>query len=86
MYAVVRCRNEDVNLRAPLSSKSMNRESIGMLVVSIDFVIMLTFMILIWYIQYSIKCDVDRHDNLMFETNQFAITISNLPKQSSKYS
>ena len=69
MYAVIRCKNQDVNLGAPLDSKFMKRESIGLLVVIIDSIIMLTFMIMLWYISYSIKCDVDRHDNLMFETN-----------------
>ena len=86
MYAVVRCKNEDVRLRAPLSSKYIKRESVALLVVIIDLIIMLTFMILHWYISYSIACDIDRHDNVMFETNQFAVTINNLPKQSSKYS
>jgi hypothetical protein len=46
---------------------------------------MTIFLLSIWTLSYLIKVDSERHRNLLFETREFSVTISNLPRLSQEY-
>jgi hypothetical protein len=52
------------------------------LAVFIDLGYMIFFLFCIWTISYLITVDSERHRNQLFETREFGISISNLPKLS----
>lgn len=85
LYAVVECLNDDVELRYPFEGSKISRADIGFLAVSIDLVVMLLFMINLMMTSWLVKIDSERHKNLLFETNEFSISVSHLPRLSPDY-
>jgi hypothetical protein len=85
LYAVVECLNDDVELRFPFEGSKISRADIGFLAVSIDLVVMLLFMINLMMTSWLVKIDSERHKNLLFETNEFSISVSHLPRLSPDY-
>ena len=51
-----------------------------------DLVLMVSFLLAIWVIIHYVKNDVQRHRSMLFETKEFAMEFSNLPKLDQNYS
>jgi hypothetical protein len=56
-----------------------------MLVVTFDLACVVAFVVYLWLIPQYIKVDAERHRNLLFETQEFAIEFNNLPRISEEY-
>ena len=56
-----------------------------MLVVTFDLATIGAFMVYLWLVPQYVKVDAERHRNLLYETQEFAIEFDNLPKISEDY-
>ena len=63
----------------------MERKDLGILSVIIDIVVMTFFLFALWIISYLVRLDSERHKNLLFETKEFSIIVTNLPNISSLF-
>jgi hypothetical protein len=63
----------------------MERKDLGLLSVITDIVIMTFFLFALWTISYLVRLDSERHKNLLYETKEFSIIVSNLPKITSLF-
>ena len=63
----------------------IDRNMLAYIVVGTDLACVFGFLLYLWFIEYFIKVDAERHKNLLFETQEFAVEINNLPKLSSDY-
>jgi hypothetical protein len=68
MFAVIECGTDDLQLRWPFEGKTITRDIIGIVCVSIDLLIMTLFMLALWYIQSGVKRDTEIYRKKMYET------------------
>jgi len=93
-FATVECTSSAIDLRngfgmsteAKETASPMSRDMLGLVVVIIDCLIMFYFLVVIWFIQYYVKVETDRHRNLLFEVSEFALYFGNLPKVRNNFS
>ena len=64
----------------------MSAASLAKRIVGIDQVIMYCFLISLTVVTYIVNIDAENHRNLLFETNEFSIIVTNLPKITADYS
>lgn len=86
------CESSAINLRKglipfsdPESGTLVERNRVGTIVVGFDFAAMFLTLIVIWSLMYSVRVDAERHRKLLFETQEFAVEVSNLPPLSADY-
>ena len=79
LYATVECSNENIALYGPFAGKSIERKDLGIAAVILDVFIMASFLFGLWSISYFVKVDSERHRKLLFETQEFAVQVDNLP-------
>jgi len=65
VYATYECQNNLIQL---YSDVELRRDTVAILIVLIDFVVMFFFLGYLWTVQYLVKIDSERHRNLLFET------------------
>ena len=82
---MVKCSNEEIPLWGPLEGVNISRTNLGLISVITDLVQMTMLLLALWFITYFIRLDSERHKNLLFETQEFGLQISNVPKLSSGY-
>jgi hypothetical protein len=46
---------------------------------------MLAFILALWFLQYYVKADTDRHNRLLIETKEFALELWRLPTLTEDY-
>lgn len=85
LYTIFECENDVINLRYFLKDKTMERKDLGLLSVITDIIIMTSFLFAIWIISYLVRVDSERHKRLLFETKEFSVIVSNLPKITTIY-
>ena len=92
LYATIECANKFIILSgnktdssADAAVSTLSRDNLGIIIVSIDSVIMVLFLLFIWAVQYMVKLDTERHRNALLETHQFALIFTNLPVLSEGY-
>lgn len=86
MFAIVECSNEIIQLNAPFEHIELERKQVGTIAVIIDMLLMAAFLLTIWILKYLVKVDSERHRNLLFETREFSVAITNLPTLGPDYS
>jgi hypothetical protein len=86
ILAIIECGNEDIQLRWPLENQKLNRNTVGIISVSIDLFITFTFLLALFFIQNGVKKDTETYRKQMYETKQFSVVVYNLPKVSMTYS
>ena len=86
LYATIECANKFIVLSGNITNSTdeaavstLSRDDLGMIIVSIDTLVMVAFMIFLWSLQYLIKLDTDRHRNQLLETHFFACQFTHLP-------
>lgn len=82
-FAVVMCTNEYIGSR--LESPSITRGNFANIIVGTDSSIMVVLLIALWLIEFLIRVDIERHQNRLVESKQFAVCVSNLPETHSRY-
>ena len=85
LYTIFECENDIITLRYPWEGNTMERKDLGILSVIIDIVVMTFFLFALWIISYLVRLDSERHKNLLFETKEFSIIVTNLPNISSLF-
>ena len=60
--------------------KDMTAASLARRIIGIDSVIMYCFLISLTVVAYIVKIDAENHRNQLFETSEFSIIVTNLPK------
>lgn len=63
----------------------ISRETIAIVVVVINIYTMLCFLLSLWFLEYYVKADSDRHNKLLLETKQFALEFWRLPALTEDY-
>ena len=84
-YAVIECSPNFIDLKdgfLPFDGigKQLSRETIGLIIVCFDLLLMFSFLLAIWTIVHNVKNDVQRHRSKLFETTEFAMEFTNFPK------
>lgn len=72
--------------RYNLKQRFVKREKIAVIIVSIDIFIMFLLLLSQWFLAHYVRCDADRHNKLLIETNEFAIELWDLPMLTNEYS
>ena len=85
LYATVECSNENIALYGPFAGKSITRKDLGIAAVILDIFIMASFLFGLWSISYFVRVDSERHRKLLFETQEFAVQVDNLPTLSDEF-
>ena len=87
IYATVQCNGTYIDISNTLfpDTPKIERDFLAIFVVSTDLACVFGFLLYLWFITYFIKVDAERHKNLLFETQEFAVEIDNLPKLSADY-
>lgn len=86
LYVVTECRNEIIDLEeTSFFGKQMSREAIGNIAVCTDILVSFILLISLWIVTFLVNLDAKRHKNLYFETSEFSIGISDLPRLSWSY-
>lgn len=78
-YVVVACSDSKAKLGAPFENVVMERKTLGVWVVVIDTIALLIFVVFVWYLQYYIKLNAMKHEQLNLSTQDFSLTFTNLP-------
>ena len=57
----------------------ITRSTIAYTAVATNLLVMLTFLLALWFMSYSVKVDIQRHKNKFFETSEFAVMFKMAP-------
>ena len=82
---IFECSNEIVKMRYPYEDEQIERSDLGILSVVIDIAVMSVFLICLWFMRYFVHKEKERQKTLLFETKEFSVRISNLPKVTQFY-
>ncbi len=75
-FVKVHCENEQISTdknHALPGTSEMTREQLANIIVGADSLIMITFLLALWLIEFLIKIDIARQGNFLMEYRDFAV-------------